>query len=285
MLVNPTITIITPTLNAGHNIEACILSVATQSYQNIEHLIIDGLSTDNTLAIVKEYAEQYPHIKFITEKDSGIYDAMNKGIDLASGEWIYFLGSDDLFYSETVLEEIFSVEEISQYDFVYGNVVWGDTGTIYDGKFSLLKLIHKNICHQAIFYKNTIFKLLGSFDTEYKTWADWLFNIRCFSCEEIKTKYFDILIAKFTFGGQSSQLIVDESFLANKASIFEEYIPSEYISISEEISALKNKIDEKDKKISELYSELSKKDNTISEITESISWKITAPVRKIVSFF
>lgn len=281
MVADPKISIITPTLNAENNIEACILSVANQSYQNKEHLIIDGLSTDNTLAIVEKYAQQYPHIRFISEKDSGIYDAMNKGIDLASGEWVYFLGSDDLFHTDSVLEEIFGIEGISLYDLVYGNVVWGDTGTLYDGKFSLLKLMDKNICHQAIFYNSSVFRLLGKFDTKYKIWSDWLFNIKCFACEEIRTKYVDTAVAKFTFGGQSSQRIVDDTFLTDKLTIFKKYIPMEYVNANNEIINIKKQLIDRDNEIETLHSELKEKDKIIQAIINSLSWKITAPVRKL----
>ena len=93
----PKISIITPTLNAAETLEACILSVKNQTYLNKEHLIIDGQSTDGTLHILKKHAENYPQLKWITENDDGIYDAMNKGIDLSSGDWLYFMGSDDYF--------------------------------------------------------------------------------------------------------------------------------------------------------------------------------------------
>ena len=107
----PKISIITPTLNAGKTLEACILSVVNQTYLNKEYLIIDGLSTDGTPGMVKKYADIYPYIKWISEKDAGIYEAMNKGIDLSSGEWIYFLGADDRFYSDRVLDDIFNQED------------------------------------------------------------------------------------------------------------------------------------------------------------------------------
>ncbi|GAB4128568.1 MAG: hypothetical protein OHK0045_02960 [Raineya sp.] len=89
----PKISIITPTYNAEKTIGACLESVAKQNYPYLEHWIIDGLSTDNTIKIVSEYARKYPHIKYVSEKDRGIYDAMNKGIDLAKGDFPTVLGS------------------------------------------------------------------------------------------------------------------------------------------------------------------------------------------------
>ncbi|MSM40068.1 MAG: glycosyltransferase [Geobacter sp.] len=292
MDAEPKITIITPTLNSGNAIEACIRSVAGQKYKNIEHLIVDGLSTDKTLDIVQNYAKQYPHIRFVSEKDIGIYDAMNKGIDLANGEWIYFLGSDDLFHSETVLEEIFGVEGISQYDFVYGNVIWGDTGTLYDGKFSLLKLMEKNICHQAIIYKKELFYKLGKFDTDYKTWADWLFNIKCFTLHGIKINYIDIVLAKFAFGGHSSLKVVDDYFINNKEKLFKTYFTEEYIDINNRLCRIETELTEKRHLVDEQANQLSEKDalicalnNRIDALLGSFSWRVTRPVRALADLF
>lgn len=290
MTTYPKISIVTPTYNAEKDIEDCILSVAGQSYQNKEHLIIDGQSTDRSLEIIAKYAEKYPHIRYISEKDDGIYDAMNKGIDLAEGEWVYFLGADDVFYNDTVLEEIFTDESIDAFDVVYGNVLWGDTGNIYDGKFSLLKLMDRNICHQAIFYKHTIFGSLGRFDTQYVIWADWIFNIKCFSSEEVRNKYIDIIVAKFVFGGHSSKLIEDAKFLADKEHLFSKYFPEEYLTFHKKYCELKQQIADRDLQLSYCHDDIAamvtlikERDEIISALLNSLSWKITKPIRIVVN--
>lgn len=222
------ISIITPTLNSEKDIESCILSVAEQSYKNIEHLIIDGLSTDATLEIVEKYAQQYPHVKFISEKDSGIYDAMNKGIDMASGDWLYFLGSDDVFYGKEVLEKVFIKNNYSDlFDFLYGDVIWGDTQKIYDGKFSPLKLTERNICHQAIFFKKELFIQYGKFNVNYKAAADWAFNIKIFNLDDVRKKYINTIIAKYQINGFSS-LHFDNLFMSNKLDLIKNSFPEEY---------------------------------------------------------
>jgi len=121
----PFLSIITPTYNSADVLEACILSVAQQTYTNKEHLIIDNLSTDETLEIISKYSTVYPHLKVISEKDSGIYDAMNKAIERSSGEWLYFLGSDDTFFDNDVLSDIFGSDISAHNDIMYGNVQWG----------------------------------------------------------------------------------------------------------------------------------------------------------------
>lgn len=148
-MVHPRITVVTPVFNASETLEECILSVANQNYLNLEHWFIDGKSTDGSLEIIKRYAAQFPHIKCISEKDKGIYDAMNKGIDSSSGEWLYFLGADDVLMPD-VLNEVFCGEWIGDYDVIYGNVIFKHSGQVYDGEFDRQKMISYCICHQAI---------------------------------------------------------------------------------------------------------------------------------------
>jgi glycosyltransferase involved in cell wall biosynthesis len=295
------ITIVTPVYNAVNDIEACILSVAAQSYTDIEHLIVDGASIDGTLEIVKRYAGKYSHIKLISEQDDGIYDAMNKGIDQASGEWIYFLGCDDVFYDEKVLEDVFSQDAVDSYDLVYGNVLWGDTGEIYDGKFSLLKLMEKNLCHQSVFYRNTLFEKLGKFDTGYKSWADYIFNIKCFNRNEVRLKYVDKVIAKYGINGFSS-ITPDQLFLEKREAIYQKYFPEGYVECWKKVQALSAELEEKRGEIAGFHLQLSEsnrltneqnqrlqsqqgilteKNEQIHALLNSYSWKISFPLRKI----
>ncbi len=204
----PKISIITPTYNASATIERVLSSVANQSYEQIEHLIIDGCSTDDTLAIVDGYRQKCPHIRVVSEKDAGIYDAMNKGIDLCSGDWIYFLGSDDLLFSDTIFGELNDEGHLSTDRVIYGNVLilgdtsWATDGARYDGPFDLEKLFRKNICHQAILYPAAVMHKVGYFNKKYFIAADWEYNIRCAAAGELV--YVDKIIAKFTGGGKSS---------------------------------------------------------------------------------
>ena len=102
------ISIITVVYNDVEHIEETIKSVISQDYQNIEYLVIDGNSTDGTLEICKKYSESISRI--VSESDTGIYNAMNKGVKLASGEWLFFLNSGDVFYDEKVISNIFKNE-------------------------------------------------------------------------------------------------------------------------------------------------------------------------------
>lgn len=195
----PKISIITVVYNAVKTVEETIKSVLAQSYQNIEFLIIDGGSTDGTLDILKRYSN--PKISWISEPDKGIYDAMNKGIRMAKGEWIYFLGADDTFYNDQVLSDIFENPDYANVDLIYGNVYAHALKRKYDGEFSRERILFQNISHQAIFYKKKIHNIVGYYNDQYKTFADWNLNIECFFHSEIKIKYIDIIIANFAAGG------------------------------------------------------------------------------------
>ncbi len=103
------------------------------------------------MQIVEEMSSKYPAIRFVSEKDKGIYDAMNKGVNLAKGEWLYFLGSDDRLFDNNVLNTIYQSVKDQNVDLVYGNIYKEETGKLYDGSFDLDKLLKRNISHQAMF--------------------------------------------------------------------------------------------------------------------------------------
>lgn len=211
------ISIITPTYNAAKHLERCILSLKQQSFFQWEHIIVDGGSSDGTL----ELLEKYPHLKWITEPDAGIYDAMNKGITLANGEWLYFLGADDFLYDSKVFENLISHLK-SNFDVLYGNVSSTRWNGLYDGEFNSKKIVDKNICHQAIFFRKSVFDKVGLFDLRFKVYADWVHNWRWFFNPSIKHKYVPITIAEYTDGGFSSNDPQDLVFLRRKDTILKE---------------------------------------------------------------
>lgn len=214
----PKFSIIIPTYNSGKTLEKAIQSALKQSFTDFEILVMDAESTDNTLAIAQSFNEA--RIKIFSEKDSGVYDAMNKGIDKATGGWLYFLGSDDSFYNENVLETVSS--ELQDFDFVYGDTFFVHSNRIWGGKYTRHILMkEKNICHQSIFCTKELFKRLGKFNLEFKIVADWDFNIRCFSHPDLKIKHIDLIVANFNdFDGLSATI---------KDTNFTQLIPRDYI--------------------------------------------------------
>ena len=173
------ITVVTVCYNAEDTIEETIHSVIEQTYSNKEYLIIDGNSTDRTLDIIKKY-QNYDYISVISETDKGLYDAMNKSLDMADGDYIIFLNSGDQFCDKDVLSDI---EQYLGADLVYGNVVRrkenGDLLEKYPGKYRLFWLLlqGKMVSHQVIFTRLEIMKQYR-FDLSYKITADFNFLVR-----------------------------------------------------------------------------------------------------------
>jgi glycosyltransferase involved in cell wall biosynthesis len=195
------VSIITVVKNAVKTINETILSVINQDYSNIEFIIIDGVSKDGTLEIISQYSNKIS--KIISEKDLGIYDAMNKGIKIATGDWIYFLGADDLLSESNIITKIFNSKLLPNTKVIYGNVLFKQTNRIYDGEFNLEKMCNKSICHQSIFYNKEIFKEFGYFDIQYRTAADYYFNVKCFCQITSNWKYVDEIIAIYNENGIS----------------------------------------------------------------------------------
>jgi glycosyltransferase involved in cell wall biosynthesis len=207
------ISIITVVRNGASTIERTILSVINQDYIDFEYIVIDGVSTDGTLSILEKYSNRIN--KIISEPDAGIYDAMNKGIILAKGDWVYFLGCDDVFYNKSTLSNIFSTTKYEDIDVIYGNVQFLHSNKIYDGEFDEEKMCDMSICQQAIFYRRDLFQKYGYFDAEYKTAADHVFNIKIYCVNIKRFLYVDEIISTYNELGASrfpESKFLDRSF-------------------------------------------------------------------------
>lgn len=202
------ISIITVVRNGATTIEKTILSVINQDYNDFEYLIIDGVSTDGTLNRINNYSDSIKTV--ISEPDKGIYDAMNKGIALAKGDWIYFLGSDDILYENSTLSQVFS-NDLSGVDVIYGNVKFLHSHQIYDGEYSFEKLCVRTPCHQAVFYRKKLYERFGTFDINFTTASDYVLHIKTFS-GGAKWKYIDQVIAVFNDTGASYEGKRDKAF-------------------------------------------------------------------------
>lgn len=204
------LSVIIPTFNSAKTLKKALDSIICQTFTDWEVLIMDGVSTDNTLEIAKSYNDF--RIRIYSEPDKGIYDAMNKGIKKANGEWLYFLGSDDWLLNNTVLYNVFSFD-IDQYDVVYGDVMSTHLTKKHIGEWSL-ETINYNRCHQSIFYSKGLFEFLGLYNIEYKYLADFDFNLKWFLNREIKKRHIPVNIAFFSDGG-AGRIHVDDKFAKN----------------------------------------------------------------------
>tara|TARA_B100000963_G_scaffold98870_1_gene85434 strand:- start:352 stop:1110 length:759 start_codon:yes stop_codon:yes gene_type:complete len=209
------ISIITATFNRGHFIESCILSILRQNVKNIEIIIIDGLSTDFTYEKIAPLLEKNNNIKFFSEKDMGIYDALNKGVEKASGDIIGFLHSDDIFYEKNILNHIINKFEVNDLDGIYGDLQYID-------KINTNKVLrywqscefHKKLLkkgwtppHPTMFLKKEIYKKHGKFDLQYKISADYDFMLRILNDSSIKLNYIPKVITRMRVGGISNKNI------------------------------------------------------------------------------
>lgn len=203
MLKSPLISIVTVVLNDPVGLEKTIQSVINQEYQNKEYIIIDGGSREDTLKVIKKYEKYIDY--WISEKDQGIYDAMNKGIYLSKGEWISFMNAGDIFVDNYVLTNIFQNVDLNGIDIIYGNTLVKDNITSYIEKSyeNPSTILKKMIaCHQSIFVQKKVYEKF-KFDTTYKIAADYDFFLKCY-LNDCKFKHIDIYVSEYDLDGFSN---------------------------------------------------------------------------------
>ena len=205
------VSIITVTFNSAKYVEDCINSVIRQTYQDIEYIVIDGNSTDGTLDIVKRFS---PHItKLVSEQDSGMYDALNKGMQLATGDVVGILNSDDVLASADVISEIVNCFKQNNVDSLYGDLVYVDP-------FDLQKVLRfwKGLpysrrrfkygwmpAHPTFYIRRELIEKYGGYESHYFTAADFEFMARYLYRYRISAIYLPKLIVKMRAGGASNE--------------------------------------------------------------------------------
>ncbi len=204
------ISIITITYNSASTLEQTILSVINQTYKNIEYIIVDGKSTDNTLQIIDKYKNSIS--KFISEKDNGLYDAINKGIEMATGDVIGILHSDDFYIDNNVILKYVNIFENEKPEAVYADLYYVDkenTSKIIrkwkSGPYNKNSFINGWMPpHPTFFVKKEIYQKFGKFNLEFKTAADYELMLRFILKNEIKTSYLPEFTVKMRVGGKSN---------------------------------------------------------------------------------
>jgi len=206
MKEKPLISIITATYNSEKTLAKAIDSVIMQTNTDVEHIIIDGDSTDNTVAIIKQYAQKFPDkIKWISEPDAGVYYAINKGIDLANGNIIGILGSDDSYLPDIFQKIAEEFSKDSKLKIVYGLVNIYSKGIHVETMGKHHNNLNKaTLAHQACFFSREIHNKYGKYNTDYKLAADYDLLLRLNHKEDIAFINLNIPFANYDCGGTSS---------------------------------------------------------------------------------
>lgn len=208
----PLVTVVTITFNllkAGREktFRQCLESVHDQTYKNIEHIVVDGASKDGSLRLIKEYADK-GWIEYISELDNGIYDAMNKGVNMARGKYVSFLNSDDFYHDKMGIESTVKALEMSGADFSYAPVLMlnKDGSVLKNHAHSAPKIsntfIHMPFCHQSMFTKRSVMVNEGIFDANFKSVGDYDFVMRL-CLKKYKSVFVDLKFVTYRLGGLS----------------------------------------------------------------------------------
>ena len=200
--IYPKISIITVTFNSEKYLEQTISSVINQNYPNLEYIIIDGNSTDNTLNIIKKYEKSISY--WISEKDNGIYDAINKGILVSTGEYIGIINSDD-WYEENTLNYIYNIINNDKSEIIHGVLrLWDNKIKIGLQGYTSDFLKNGMISHPTCFVKRNVYIKVAYYDTRYKIAADFDFMLKCYFNYKIKFNYIEFILANFRLSGISN---------------------------------------------------------------------------------
>ena len=199
---SPLVTIVTPVFNGEKYIRDTIESVLSQTYTNIEYIIVDGGSTDKTLSIVSDYKDKITHM--VSEPDNGMYDALNKGFKISSGEIFCYLNSDDIYFPDTV-EKVVSKFESFEVSFCFGDFVYIDGKNSLLSKFYGVDLNYKNainlyripFAQQTAFWRKEVHEAIGGFDVNYKYVADTKFFFKVLKLVGENKFYIHEFLAKF----------------------------------------------------------------------------------------
>lgn len=199
------VSVITPCYNSGKTIEKTLECIENQTYHNIEYIIVDGGSTDETLEVIEKHRQRLPkRFRLISEKDSGIYDAMNKGIGLAAGQLIGIVNSDDWYEKDTV------EQAVAHYQGNPYEVVYGMQRTYLNGREKATFIYHHDflpqqmITHPTCFVTTDTYRDLGTFDLQYRSAADYDLMLRYYESKKVVFTPVMRILSNFQLGGMSS---------------------------------------------------------------------------------
>lgn len=207
------VSIITVVRNAEKTIKDAILSVKNQTYPDIEHIVIDGASTDSTLKIIEQHSSAIS--QFVSEPDDGIYDAMNKGIKLATGDVIGILNADDVYASDSVIAQVIAHHQASNIDAVYADLLYVQADNLDKVvRYWKSRPFKQGLCfkgwmpaHPTLFLKKQVFEKVGLFDINLRFQSDLEFCARLFEQYKVVSTYVPVVWVKMRMGGVTNNSV------------------------------------------------------------------------------
>ena len=208
------VSIVTATYNSARTLGDTMKSVLKQTYPDIEYIMVDGSSTDNTKDVIRQYAPQFSgRLKWVSEKDGGIYDAMNKGIRMATGDIVGILNSDDYFTGDDVIERM-----VVNFDDPNIDAVYGDIHFIHDGEPDKIVRYYSSKpfrplwlrfgfmpAHPSFYCRRSVYEKAGLYKTDYAIGSDYEMMVRLFMVHKIRAKYLPIDFVTMRTGGASTR--------------------------------------------------------------------------------
>lgn len=200
---NPFLSIITVNYNNALELERTLLSVFHQSYTNFEYIVIDGGSTDESLSIIQKYKNQISHCT--SESDTGIFNAMNKGVEVAKGEYLLFLNSGDILTSSKALSDFIGHEKFKG-DIIYGDYKFKSGEKVYPDMLYPSYFMRSSLPHQSTLFNKSVFEKIGGYDETYAIISDRAFYLKCFLSDQFQFTHIAYFLTLFDLEGVSNNI-------------------------------------------------------------------------------
>ena len=231
------LSIITINRNNATGLEKTMQSVAAQTYKELEYIVIDGASTDGSVEVIKKLAPGFVHLKWVSEPDAGIYNAMNKGIRMASGEYIQILNSADALASDVVTEKMLAaLEEKGKPSILYGNMIkcFPDGRKVVDKCFAgqeitMLGMYTGTLNHDPVYIRRELFEKYGYYDETLKIVSDWKWYLQAIILGGERPQYVDIDVTLFDMTGISESEGSRAKIKEERKKVLEQLVPAPYL--------------------------------------------------------
>lgn len=231
------LSIITINRNIAAGLEKTIQSVASQSFKDFEYVIVDGASTDGSVEMIKKYESQFAHLRWLSESDAGIYNAMNKGIRMASGDYIQILNSADALASDVVTEKMLAaLEEKGKPSILYGNMIkcFPNGRKVVDKCFAgqeitMLGMYTGTLNHDPVYIRRDLFEKYGYYDETLKIVSDWKWYLQAIILGEERPQYVDIDVTLFDMTGISESDGSRAKIKEERKKVLEQLVPAPYL--------------------------------------------------------